>query len=204
MIRFLEFGGADAQKFASALSNKTAKRILTYLETHTATATQIGKALKLSPSTVHYNLELLRSCGLVVVEGYNYSEKGKEVLHYTLTKDHIVIAPRADEHMATKLRSLIPLVLIGFLLLILSFIPFSLQLNTEHIATISTRDSIMQSDSSPAMYTENADAVAMPQVAETQNRFVREWLFFVSLGVFASIVVLLLLVLIRTQLKKRL
>ncbi len=165
MIRILEFGGADAQKFASALSNKTAKKILDYLETHTATATQIAKALKLSPSTVHYNLELLKDCGLIIVEGYNYSQKGKEVLHYTLTKDHIVIAPRSDETFLTKLRAILPILILGFLLLAVSVIP-------SLIAPFSGFEHVVPSIEARAVSQDSVDVSAMTVMSDEEQAIV--------------------------------
>jgi DNA-binding transcriptional ArsR family regulator len=121
MIRVLHVGDVKAQKIASVLTSKTAKRILEHLEQHIATESDLVKELGISPSTVHYNIALLKECGLIVVEGVNYSVKGKEVLHYTLAQESIVIAPTADFDVMARLRSIIPIFILVVVLVLLQF-----------------------------------------------------------------------------------
>ena len=82
-----------AKKLAQVISNDSCRKILDYL-THKdkATETEISKDLKLALSTVHYNLKHLNKSGLVIVEEFHYSQKGKEVNHYKLANKFIIIA----------------------------------------------------------------------------------------------------------------
>jgi DNA-binding transcriptional ArsR family regulator len=121
MIRILHVGDKNAQKIASVLTSKTAKKILDYLDQKIATESEIAKDLGISPSTVHYNISLLKECGLISIEGMNYSVKGKEVLHYKLASDSIIIAPTADYDVMARLRTLIPIFILVFVLFFAQF-----------------------------------------------------------------------------------
>ena len=61
--------------------------------------------------TVHYNLQLLVKGGLVKTEEFHYSVKGKEVNHYSLANQYIIIAPKGVHGFKEKLRSILPVVL---------------------------------------------------------------------------------------------
>jgi hypothetical protein len=65
-------------------------------------------------STVHYNLQALVKANLVKAEEFHYSEKGKEVLHYSLANKIIIIAPKntRTESFRDKLKSILPVALI--------------------------------------------------------------------------------------------
>ena len=84
-----------AQKLAQVISNPTSRRILDYLADHDhATETRIAKELEIPLPTVHYNLQQLVKGGLVSADEFHYSEKGKEVIHYSLANKYIIIAPK--------------------------------------------------------------------------------------------------------------
>ncbi len=98
-----------AKKLAQVISNDTCKRILELLAKKEATETELSKELGMPMSTVHYNLQNLVEAKLVNAGEYHYSEKGKEVLHYSLANKFVIIAPdNADESILNKLKSLIP------------------------------------------------------------------------------------------------
>ncbi|MFH1769969.1 MAG: helix-turn-helix domain-containing protein [archaeon] len=94
---------------AQAVSNDSCRKILDYLAEHEATESDIAKELKVPISTVHYNLQQLIKGGLVVVEEFHYSEKGKEVNHYKLANKYIIIAPKSTWGLKEKLRSVLPI-----------------------------------------------------------------------------------------------
>jgi len=102
-----------AKKLAQAISNATCRKILDYLTLKTATESQISKALGMPISTVHYNLRQLEKTGLVEAKEFHYSEKGKEVNHYSLAKKYVIIAPRTSENMKNKLKRILPVALIA-------------------------------------------------------------------------------------------
>lgn len=105
---------SKAKQLAQVVSNDVCRRILDYLaakEKH-ATETEIAKDLGIALSTVHYNLKQLLQSGIVKAEEFHYSEKGREVLHYSLANKYIIIAPKATatESLANKLRKILPVV----------------------------------------------------------------------------------------------
>ena len=74
-----------AKELAQVISNASCRKILDYLaEKEDATETELAKKLGIPISTVHYNLKHLVKGGLVIVDEFHYSEKGKEVNHYKL------------------------------------------------------------------------------------------------------------------------
>ncbi len=93
-----------AKKLAQVISNESCRKILDYLgSVNDATETQISKELKIPISTVHYNLTHLEKGGLVEVEEFHYSPKGKEVNHYKLANKFIIISPKSTESVKEKL-----------------------------------------------------------------------------------------------------
>lgn len=105
----LSLDDEETKQVANVVSNKSSKRILEYLTEKDATESEIAKALKIPISTVHYNLEQLQKAGLVVVEEYHYSEKGKEVNHYKLANKYIIIAPKGQKaDILSKIKDMIP------------------------------------------------------------------------------------------------
>lgn len=102
------------KKLAQTISNETCRKILNFLsQKDYATESQISKELSLPISTVHYNLKALQQNGLVEVEEFHYSKKGREVDHYTLANKLIVIAPKApSESIMNKLKKILPVALI--------------------------------------------------------------------------------------------
>ncbi len=105
--------GSEAKKLAQIISNDTARKILDMLAEKDATETEISKALKQPISTIHYNLKHLLKATLVECKEFHYSQKGKEVNHYSLANKYIIIAPKAaTETLKDKLKSLIPSLLI--------------------------------------------------------------------------------------------
>lgn len=108
---------SKAKKLAEVISNKTCRKILDHLaEKKDATESQMAKDLGIPISTVHYNLKALLTAKLVKSDEYHYSTKGKEVSHYRLANQYVIIAPEGDKKLIReKLKSLIPTLLItGF------------------------------------------------------------------------------------------
>ncbi|MFT4260970.1 MAG: ArsR/SmtB family transcription factor [Candidatus Woesearchaeota archaeon] len=101
-----------AKKVAKAITNNSCRKILEFLADKEATATEISRQLKVPLSTVHYNLSQLVEAELVISEDYHYSEKMKEVLHYKLANQYILIAPKSSEgfNLKEKLKNLLPVI----------------------------------------------------------------------------------------------
>jgi DNA-binding transcriptional ArsR family regulator len=106
---------AEAKKLAQVISNDTSRRILDHLATvRDDTEAAIAKKLGLAPSTVHYNMKALLQAKLVQVDEFHYSEKGKEVNHYSLANKYVIIAPdSAPQTLKDKLRRILPVALIS-------------------------------------------------------------------------------------------
>src|SRR3989338_3108308 len=98
-----------AKQIGQAVSNDACRRILNHLATKKgATETEISKELGLPLSTAHYNIKQLAESGIVNADNFHYSQKGKEVLHYSLANKYIIIAPKATESLANKLKKILP------------------------------------------------------------------------------------------------
>ncbi len=105
---------SKAKQLAQIVSNDVCRSILDYLSSKIkgATETEIAKDMGIPLSTVHYNLRQLLQSGIVTAGEFHYSEKGREVLHYSLANKYIIIAPSATatEGLANKLKRILPVV----------------------------------------------------------------------------------------------
>ncbi len=105
---------SKAKKLAEVISNETCRKILDFLATKkTATETDISKQLNLPISTVHYNLKHLLENKLINADEFHYSEKGKEVNHYSLSNKLIIIAPQAENKFLDKIKGILPVGLVA-------------------------------------------------------------------------------------------
>lgn len=103
------------KKVANVVSNDSCRKILDYLAENEASESELAKKLSIPISTVHYNLQQLMDAGLVTVDEFHYSEKGKEVNHYKLANKYIIIAPKKTRTsgLKSKLKSILPVALIA-------------------------------------------------------------------------------------------
>lgn len=97
-----------AKRLANVIGSDTCRRILDYLAKKEATETELSRELNMPISTVHYNLKQLLSAGLVKADEFHYSEKGREVDHYSIANKYIIIAPKPTESLANKLKRILP------------------------------------------------------------------------------------------------
>jgi len=101
----------NAGKVATALSNDKCQRILQHLAKHEdATETGLATALNIPLSTVHYNMKILVESKLAIPDAYTYSSRGKEIMHYRVNKNPIVIV-QAEEYLSL-LKAIVPAVLV--------------------------------------------------------------------------------------------
>ena len=91
---------------AEVLANKTCRQILSVIMKKPMTETEISEELKLPISTIHYNLQKMLRTGLITPVEFHYSEKGREVNHYAVTKDYIIIGTKQGikEKINAKIR----------------------------------------------------------------------------------------------------
>ncbi len=105
--------GDKAKKLAQVMSNPTCMKILEHLAGKESTETQIAKELNIPLSTVHYNIQQLATAKLVLANEFHYSDKGREVTHYKLAKQYIIIAPDDDDPgFLDRLKKFVPVVII--------------------------------------------------------------------------------------------
>lgn len=101
--------GKKAKKLAEVISNNTSRKLLDFLSKGSTTESSISKELDIPISTVHYNLKALVDAKLVKAEEYTYSKKGKEMMHYKLANQYVIIAPEAaTSSLKEKLKSILP------------------------------------------------------------------------------------------------
>ncbi len=103
-----------AKKIAEVINNDTSRKIINHLTQKESTETEISKELGIPISTVHYNLKQLQEAGLVVVDEFHYSSKGKEINHYALANKYIIIAPRSESgsKFIDALKKVLPMIII--------------------------------------------------------------------------------------------
>lgn len=195
---------SKAKQLAQAISNDSCRKILDYLADKEATETELSKSLELPVSTVHYNLKQLMDGGLVIVDEFHYSEKGREVNHYKLANKYIIIAPKTTYGIKEKLKTILPVALLtavgaGFIQVFSKYFGV-----TKQMAADVGRGAVMESDkmaatgfaeeaapmaaNAPEVVQEAADAV----VAATQSPFSNIALWFLIGGIFAIVLYLLI------------
>jgi DNA-binding transcriptional ArsR family regulator len=105
-----------AKELAQVISNDSCRKILDFLgEKEDATETELAQKLNIPISTVHYNLKHLIKAGIITVDEFHYSEKGKEVNHYKLANKYIIIAPKTTYGIKEKLKSVLPVALLALI-----------------------------------------------------------------------------------------
>lgn len=112
-LLFVDLNDSKLKSVGETITSDTSRKILNYLGTEKeATESAIAAGLELPLSTVHYHLQKLQQAGLVGVDEFHYSSKGREVNHYKLASQYIVIGP-ARSGLAARLSAVLPLVLIS-------------------------------------------------------------------------------------------
>lgn len=95
-------------EIADAISNKTAKQILTLLGEGELSESDIAKKLGILLNTIDYNIKKLEHAGLIEkAKTFSWSSKGKAIYRYRLSDKKIVISPRS------LVRGVVPALLIG-------------------------------------------------------------------------------------------
>lgn len=181
----------DSKEVTAAMQNDTAQKILDFLTKGDATETIIAQELGIPLSTAHYNLQQLKKAKLVKTSEYHYSKKGKEVLHYSLAKKLIIIAPGGNE---SNLKSLLKKVLpsLGFLALSAYTVKFFSQNNNFLLKSADT--SIKLRNSAETEMLMMADSSVKSSFWPTISNF--EWFI---LGASCIVAILLIIELISNK-----
>lgn len=149
--------GDKAKKLAQVMSNPTCMKILEHLAGKESTETQIANDLNIPLSTVHYNMQQLALAKLVLADEFHYSDKGREVTHYKLAKQYIIIAPDDDDPgFLERLKKFVPVVVITIgLAVVLKTMQFFTRSGSS--ALLSSSDTM--SAVAPSAYNAAADSV---------------------------------------------
>ncbi len=103
-----------AKKLTQTLSNPTSRKILDLLSNKEYTESELSKELKQPMSTIHYNLKQLMEVGLIVVDEFHYSKKGREVNHYKLANKMVIITPKETPvGFMDKLKKILPVAVLA-------------------------------------------------------------------------------------------
>jgi DNA-binding transcriptional ArsR family regulator len=90
-LRVMSLTDDDAERLIGSVSSETARSILTALEEHPATASELADTVSTSLQNVRHHLGNLQEAGLVEVAGTRYSVKGREMKVYAPTQDSLVV-----------------------------------------------------------------------------------------------------------------
>lgn len=104
----VDLNESKTKQLAETITSETSRKILNHLTEKEDTEANISKELNLPISTVYYHLQKLQEAGLVIVEEFHYSPKGREVNHYKLANKYIIIAPRKVIGLKEKLKGILP------------------------------------------------------------------------------------------------
>ncbi len=104
---------SKTKKLAETITSDTSRKILNYLVEREDTETKIAENLQIPISTTHYHLQKLQEAGLVKVEEFHYSPKGREVNHYKLANKYIIIAPGNISGLKEKLKGILPVAILA-------------------------------------------------------------------------------------------
>ena len=175
-----------SKKIAESISNKTARKILDYLSNKEESgAEEISKELKLPISTIDYNLKNLKKAGLIETKHFEWSQRGKRIILYSLARKFIVIAPKIS-NIKKELKNIIPL--IGITAIISIVIQYLTKPGQVLQAVKSMQDSVL-AEQSMAFDASQTDLIV-------QNHNYGLWFFF---GALFIIVIYFLIKIVRSK-----
>ncbi len=109
---FVDLNDNKLKSLGETITSETSRKILNYLVGKEDTEAKIAESLGLPISTAHYHLQKLQQAGLVRVDEFHYSQKGREVNHYKLVHEYIIIGPQRAG-LSERLRAVLPMALIS-------------------------------------------------------------------------------------------
>ncbi|MBI4738123.1 helix-turn-helix transcriptional regulator [Candidatus Woesearchaeota archaeon] len=129
---------SKAKKLAEVIQNNTCRKILGHLSNKSCTESELSKDLGIPLPTAHYNLKHLVEAKLVKDDEYHYSTKGKEVTHYSLAKQFVIIAPQGSkESIKEKLKTLMAtFTIIGAVTVAIKLVTSNLSRTTQEAPTL--------------------------------------------------------------------
>lgn len=163
------------KKLVETITSDTSRKILDHLALNDDTETNISTNLTIPLPTVHYHLQKLKEAGLVIVDEFHYSKKGREVQHYKLANKYIIIAPKTVSDISETLKSLLPAVLLSAgIALIIKILTTATKTVAETSGSIEQMVEKVVVETGPALEQAIADtALRQEVVAETTNQTVQ-------------------------------
>ena len=219
----VDLNDSKTKKLAKTITSDTSRNILDYLAEKDGTISNIAKEIGVAVSTAQYHLQNLEEAGLIIVEEFHYSPKGKEVNHYKLANQYIIIAPKKKSlEIKQKLKKFLPIALIviglsamlGFFATVFTGrigIFESGALSSELKSASSSAQKSVRQQILDDLRTSNSGALeeiatnTSPLVERTVSTSTSEpnLLFWFFLGVAVTSVIFLLIFLIRRHFKKK-
>lgn len=174
-------------KIAEAISNDSAKKILSALAENELSESELTSKLGMAANTVNYNIKNLEECGLIEkARGFMWSVKGKKVFKYQVVNKKIIISPKM------KLKGVVPTILVTGLaaLLIKLFVGRTNAVQTADYSTVaykSAESAGMLADAPSSA----ANALMQQGVYETLSNASNTWAWFFLGGLVGLLVFLL-------------
>lgn len=103
----------ESKELAQVIASNTARKVLDLLAKEDLSETDIANKLNIPLTTAHYNIQQLLKAKLIETKEFKWSEKGKKVHYYKISNKLIIIAPKSQGGFLDKIRSIIPVALIG-------------------------------------------------------------------------------------------
>lgn len=111
-----------SKKLGEVISSPTCKKIVNLLAEKELGESEISRELKMPLNTVEYNLKKLVESGLIEESKSFWSVKGRKMPSYKVSNKMIVISPKKSSSVYSKLKSIVPVVIIaGILTFLVSF-----------------------------------------------------------------------------------
>ena len=194
------------KKLAETITSDTSRKILNNLvEKEHDTEANISKETGIPISTVHYHLQKLQEAGLIIVEEFHYSKKGREVNHYKLANKYIIIAPRKVSGLKQKLRGILPVGIIALgisavIKIITSFQSKTMYAGTEMLRAAPVAEEMLVEKSAPLLADAAPSVVEETARASSSQPDIALWFF---VGSIAAIVIYLVVEMVKEQFKKK-
>lgn len=194
------------KKLAETITSDTSRKILNNLvEKEHDTEANISKETGIPISTVHYHLQKLQEAGLIIVEEFHYSKKGREVNHYKLANKYIIIAPRKVSGLKQKLRGILPVGIIALgisavIKIVTTFQSKIMYAGAEMLRAAPVAEEMLVEKSAPLLADAAPSVVEETARASSSQPDIALWFF---VGSIAAIVIYLVVEMVKEQFKKK-
>ena len=181
-------------KIADVISNKTSKKILSFLAEQELSETDLSKALNIPINTIEYNINKLEQAGLIEkASGFYWSQKGKKIYKYVISNKKIIISPKSI------MKGILPALIITSIIAL--GIKFFVGIESSQISQNKIAENAMiASEGAGAIASEGAEIAAKeasritePQISQLPNLIssTNAWAWFL-LGAMTAILIFLI------------